>query len=220
MFRAAHVLALLRGQHWYTEFGALLTERPWPFFVQSERTPRNLPSFAEDATGRFRALLENEQTRRQHAMETGLPPQPASLETLVYRLVRTYVWTKTEQRSGITYASFKDRKVKDKQGRERVDYPRDYTDAQEKVCSDLFLGLRARRDDDFVSYFTATVGSVAQGKNLSDETDFHIIAQALLNEDRRRDVQTLAMLAAAAASYATTGTEDNEDDTDTGDRPE
>lgn len=147
-------------------------------------------------------------------MATDTPTQPARLETIVYRIVRTYVRARTEQRSGITYASFKERKLKDDRGRERVQYPPAYTDAQEKVCSDLFLGLRSRRDHDFVSYFTGTVGSVAQGPNLSDEDDFRVVVQALLDEHRWQDVKTLAMLATSAASFAPRPAEEEEDTTD------
>ncbi len=222
MFRTARLLAMLHGQPWYSECGTLMAERPWPLFVRSEDTPRTLPSFAWDATRKFQASLQNEQTRKVHAMKTGSPAPLTRLETLVYRLVRTYVRAKTEQRSGISYTDFKDKKVTDDKGRVRTDYPRPYTEAQEKICSDLFLGLRSRRDDDFVSYFTGTIGSVAQGPNLSDEAGFRVIAEALLNDDDEspekstwRDVQTLAMLAVSAASYASTRAEDDEDTTTT-----
>jgi CRISPR-associated protein Cmx8 len=213
IFRSARLLAMLRGHCWYSEFAAMMIERPWPLFVQSTKTPRGIPSFAWDATRRFRSSLHNEQVRRAHAMATRTPSRPSSLESIVYRLVRTYVRTKTEQRSGITYATFKDRRVADDAGRERVRYPQAYTEAQEKVCSDLFLGLRSRRDRDFVSYFTGTVGSVAQGRNLSDEQDFRVVVRALLDEDRWQDVKTLAMLATSAASF-TARSADDEDTTD------
>jgi CRISPR-associated protein Cmx8 len=218
VFRAARLLALLRDEpRWYVELAAPLAQRPWSWFVHSnELTPKGLPSFARDVTRKFHTSLQTEQNRRTHAMTTGSTPLAASLETLVYRLVRTYVRAKTEQRSGITYTSFKENKVKDERGRERVDYPRAYTEAREKVCSDLFLGLRSRRDDDFVSYFTGTIGSVAQGPNLSAEGDFRVIAQALLDDNQRRDVQTLAMLAVAAASYSSTRAEEEDDSTSTG----
>ena len=217
IFRAARLLALLRGERrWYAELETPMAARPWPWFVRSsEHTPKRLPSFPLDVARKFRAAFQNEYIRRVHAMTTGSVPPPASLETLVYRLVRTYVRVKTEQRSGITYASFKDKKSKDERGRERVDYPRPYTEAQEKICSDLFLGLRSRRDDDFVSYFTGTIGSVAQGPNVSREEDFRVIAEALLDEERRRDVQTLAMLAASAASFSASRDEEGEETTTT-----
>jgi CRISPR-associated protein Cmx8 len=74
-------------------------------------------------------------------------------------------------------------------------------EVQEKVCSDLFLGFRSRRNEEFVSYFTGTIGSVPQGPNLSAEDDFRLVAEALLDPERWQDVKTLAMLAASASSY-------------------
>ncbi|HEX4788572.1 MAG TPA: type I-MYXAN CRISPR-associated protein Cmx8, partial [Actinospica sp.] len=215
VFRQARLRGMLQGTSWYVEFATVMAERDWPLFVRSERTPRTIPSFAWDATARFHAMMRNEQTRKADTVSNAPPAdRAASLETLIYRLVRTYVRAKTEQKSGVTYASFKDRKVKGPSGRERVDYPRAYTEAQEKVCADLFLGMRSRHDDEFVSYFTGTIGSVAQGRNLSEEDDFRVIATALLDEQGRRDVKTLAMLAVAAASYAPNVRAEDEELTD------
>lgn len=213
LFLSALLLALLRGQRWYTEFGPMLVKNPWPIFVRSQKTPRAVPSFARDARRYFKSIRHN-YLQRVNVMNNGSAMPPQSLEALVYRLVRRYVRAKTEQKSGIAYASFKDRKVKDSKGRDRIDYPRVYTEAQEKVCSELFLGMRSRRDNDFVNYFTGTIGSVAQGPNLSNEVDFRIIAEALLDENRRSDVKTLAMLAAAAASYGYSASADEEDRTE------
>lgn len=222
LFISARIVALLRGAPWHTEFDAMFAERDWPLFVRSERTPRGMPSFAWDARSRFESQIQQQQKRESQPMSDAPSEaplrrpndQPKRLETLVYRLVRNYVRIKTEQKSGATYASFKDKKVKDAKGRERVEYPKAYSDAQEKVCSDLFLGFRSRRDEDFVSYFTGTIGSVAQGPNLSDENDFGLIARALLDSDERRDVKTLAMLAVSAASYASAGPQDDQDKTE------
>lgn len=211
-FVSARLLALLRDKPWYAEFSTMMAQSPWSMFVKSQETPRMIPSFAWDARQRFESLIQDYQHRsRVQSMSKDSPKSPPTLENIVYRLVRSYVRAKTEQKSGITYASFKDKRVKNDKGGERIDYPRAYTDAQEKVCSDLFLGMRSRRDNDFVSYFTGSVGSVAQGPTLSNEADFRVIAEALLDENRRSDVQTLAMLAAAAASYGSSVSADQED---------
>ncbi|MGI8548735.1 MAG: type I-MYXAN CRISPR-associated protein Cmx8 [Gemmatimonadaceae bacterium] len=213
-FVSARLLALLRDKPWYAEFATMMAESPWPMFVKSQETPRMIPSFAWDARQRFESLIQAYQHRKVQSMSKDSPKQLPSLENLVYRLVRSYVRAKTEQKSGITYASFKGKKVKNDKGGERIDYPRAYMDAQEKVCSDLFLGMRSRRDTDFVSYFTGTVGSIAQGPTLSNEADFRVIAEALLDENRRSDVQTLAMLATAAASYGSSAPADEENQTE------
>lgn len=215
LFRRARVLALLRENKWYEEFGQMLQERDWPMFVVSADTPRGVPSFAWDALVRFKDVEKEEQKRKVKAMENGEPRRAASLESLVFRLVRQYVRVKTDDKSTVKYASFKDKKVKDAKGRERVSYPEEYTKAQERVTSDLFLGMRSRRDEDFVRFFTDTVGSVAQGGNLSDESDFSVIALALLDEEKRKHVKTLAMLATSAASFASSNSTEEQNEKET-----
>src|SRR5262249_59047660 len=102
------------------------------------------------------AKRNGQATATAHAPAGTNPPTP--LESIVFRLVRTYVQRKTEERSGMKWQDFKDRKVKDDQtGRERIDIPAEYRDAREKVCSDAFLALRSRRQQDFVAFFTATL---------------------------------------------------------------
>jgi len=123
------------------------------------------------------------------------------LEVVVYRLVRTYVNRKTEEKSGVTYDSFKGNTESDEKGRKRVVYPHAYTEARQKICSSTFLGFRSRRDADFVNFFTSTIGSVSQ---YLPEDDYRIVASALMNEDGlccRENIKTLAMLALSAASY-------------------
>ena len=224
-FLSARLLALLRNHpSWYAEFPHLLATGPWPHFVHCSETPRQIPSFAWDALSRFNALAEDARTRTNSPpgrkkvddmSDTPLPPitEPRRLDTLVHRLVKSYVHMKTEQKSGHTYESFKDKKVRDDTGRERIDYPRKYLDAQEKVCGDLFLGLRSRRDADFVSFFTGTIGSVPQGTVIGNVSDFGILTQALLDPERWQDVKTLAMLATCAASYVRRTRQDQEHDT-------
>ena len=90
-------------------------------------------------------------------------------------------------------------------GQELIHYPPAYLEAREKVCSDLVLGFRSRRDKDFVSYFTGTIGSVPQGGTLGKSGNFSVVAQALLDPERWQDVKTLAMLATCAMSWRPAG---------------
>jgi CRISPR-associated protein Cmx8 len=206
LFLTGRLLALLRDRRWYEEFGGLMARQTWPVFVHSDRTPRVHRSFASDTRRRFEALSHEQKLRARVAGKEGSGVtqivQERQLDTLVYRLVRNYVRRKTEVKSGMSYDSVRSRKTKDESGRERTDYPKPWVDAQEKVCSDLFLGFRSRHDDEFVSYFSATVGSVPQGSSFSSEGDFALVARALLDEERWQDVKTLAMLAVSASSYA------------------
>jgi CRISPR-associated protein Cmx8 len=207
LFRAAGILALLRDQNWYDGMGALFAQRPRPFFVRSTESPR-MPLFGTDAGRAFEIISQTHQSDLEaQAMNNavsetttgGKPNTP--LESIVYRLVRTYVQRKTEDRCGIRWQDFKDRKVKDeKTGKERTDIPQEYRDAREKVCSDAFLALRSRREQDFVDYFTTTICQVAQ---FLPEDDYRVLAESLIctpEHTRWEDVKTLALLALSANS--------------------
>ena len=136
-----------------------------------------------------------------------VPSRPAQgLDTLVYRLVHAHVRNQAEQRSGIRFESFRDKKIKDHWGRERIEFPDGYVEAREAICAELFLGFRARRESEFTGYFSEIVASVAQGANLPGESEFKLIAEALLDPQRWQDVRTLAMLAVSSASYAPAAT--------------
>jgi CRISPR-associated protein Cmx8 len=208
LFRSARVLALLRDQPWYEGMAELFAERPWPFFVRAEQTPRTMPGFGRDAGRAFERVDEEHQHEREaHAMTTGPDSDPAvakpgtPLETIVFRLVRTYVQRKTEDRCGIDWEDFKDRRVKDeKTGKERIAIPTEYLEARQKVAADAFLALRSRREQDFIDYFTTTVCQVAQ---FLPEGDYRVLAAALINapgSGRWEDVKTLALLALSANS--------------------
>jgi CRISPR-associated protein Cmx8 len=210
LFRSARILALLRGRPWYEGLGELFAERPWHFFVRGEQTPRTMPWFGLDAARAFERIDEEHQHDLEaHAMTTttGTDPGTAAerprtpLEAIVFRLIRTYVQRKTEDRCGIRWEDFKDKKVKDeKSGRERVAVPAEYLEAKQKVASDAFLALRSRREQDFVDYFTATVCQVAQ---FLPEDDYRVLAEALIGpatNDRWEDVKTLSLLALSASS--------------------
>ena len=116
----------------------------------------------------------------------------ADLAQVVYRLVQQYVWRKTEARSNISYQTFKDKK--DANG--RIQVPTAYREAKARICEDMFLSFRSRREQDFVDYFSSTIGSVPQ---YLPESEYILVTQALIN-GRWMDVKTLAMLAVSACS--------------------
>jgi CRISPR-associated protein Cmx8 len=206
LFRSARILALLREQNWYDGMGALVAQRPWPFFIRCAESPRMF-LFGTDAGRAFEIVSQTHQSdleaQTMNAVSETTPEGKPStpLESIVYRLVRTYVQRKTEDRCGIRWQDFKDRKVKDeKSGKERTDVPKEYREAREKVCSDAFLALRSRREQDFVDYFTTTICQVAQ---YLPEDDYLVLAESLIctpEHSRWEDVKTLALLALSASS--------------------
>ena len=186
----------------------LLAERPWPFFIRCDETPKNMPLFAANVATRFKHIVhENQSFSEEPSMnlntknEDSPPPTAKTLEMVVYRVVQTFVRRKTEEKSGRKWEDFKDKTVVDeKSGKTRIAIPQEYLDVKRKICADAFLAFRSRRGGDFVDYFTATVGSVAQ---YLPENDYGVLATALLCDDgpqNRDDVKTLAMLALSAAS--------------------
>lgn len=117
----------------------------------------------------------------------------------VYKLVQSYVFRRTESKSGVKWNDFKDRKVRDPvTNRERIDVPQRYREAREKICTDAFLRLRAcRAKEDFVSYFTGTICSVP---HYLPEDEYQPVADTILNDRRWEEVKALAMLALSSFS--------------------
>jgi len=201
LFRAGVMLALLEGKPWYLPMRDPLMERPWPLFVRTEKTPAGLPWFAADVSKKFQDVSQDYQEEVEAMSEIQnlgtAPDRPKPpLELLVYRLIQNYVRRKTEEKCGIRWEDFKDNKVKDENtGKQRINFPKEYQEAREKVVSDGFLAMRSRREQDFVDYFTATVCSVAQ---FLPEDEFCVVAKALLEEPEK--VKILALLAFSASS--------------------
>lgn len=188
---------------WYRPMARMMAERPWQFFVRCEKTPRAIPWFASDAATHFQDVLQeyhdeledSSMTDAQQPMATADKPKPP-LEVLVYRLVQNFVRQKTTGKCGLEWDDFKDKKIKDeKTKKERVDVPKEYAEAKERVVADAYLAMRSRREKDFVEYFTASICSV---RRYLSEDDFCIVAKALL--DQPEDVKTLTLLALSANS--------------------
>jgi CRISPR-associated protein Cmx8 len=202
LFRAGLLTSLLDRQPWHAGMSDMLLERPWPFFIRCPDTPKSMPWFAADAAAKFQHIytehqnaLEDFETMSKTNDDPGDKPK-TPLALLIHRLIRNYVQRKTEERSGIKWDDFKGKKVKDEEsGREGVDIPAPYREAKEKIASDTFLAMRARRDQDFADYFTARICSVGQ---FLREDEFATVAEALL--DNPGEVKTLTLLALSANS--------------------
>jgi CRISPR-associated protein Cmx8 len=117
----------------------------------------------------------------------------------VYKLVQTFVFRKTETKSGIKWDDFRNKKVKDPNtNREKIDVPQRYRETRERICTDAFLRLRAcHAKEDFVSYFTGTICSVP---HYLPETEYQALANAILSDARWEEVKALAMLALSSFS--------------------
>lgn len=125
--------------------------------------------------------------------------ETSDLSRRVHNMVTAYVNRKSEAKSGIKWADFKDKKIKDPQtGKERLDVPQRYREAREKVCADAFLRLRScKSKEDFVSYFAGTICSVPQ---FLPSAEYEKLALALLDKERWQEARALAMLALSALS--------------------
>lgn len=129
-------------------------------------------------------------------------PEPTTAPAMterIYKLVRGYVMTRTEKKSGIAWDSFKERKIRDPQtGAERIDVPPRYRDVRESVCTDAFLRMRACRSrQDFVDYFTGTICSVPQ---FLPPGEYQAVSSAILDGEGWEDAKALAMLALSGLS--------------------
>jgi CRISPR-associated protein Cmx8 len=198
IFRAGLLKSLLNGDEWYESLDDVLMERPWPFFIRGEKSPRKLPWFSADAASRFQ--LSNSEFQGEvkvHAMtdsnSTSAPASQTPLDLLVYRLITRYVHRKTEQKSNMKWSDFS--KTKTEKGDDKTEVPKEYREAREKIASDTFLAMRSRRKEDFIDYFTSSICSVGQ---FLREDEFHIVAEALLRSPD--EVKTIAMLALSANS--------------------
>src|SRR5262249_22646430 len=135
LFRSALLRALLEECEWYECMAPLFAERPWPFFVRGEKTPRGLSWFAADAAAKFKAELETFEKEREAMTQTQAPPAAATLPAaplplLIHWLIRNYVLRKAEEKSGHKWGDIRERKGED--GKTAI--PPEFREAREKVA--------------------------------------------------------------------------------------
>lgn len=201
-FRRCLMLALLNDQLWYKPFASLLVERPWKLLLRSDEAPRGLPSFWVDAARK----LDMESEQYSQAMEVyrqmdaqgsaaSLPPPEKPLAVLVGQLVRSYLFSRAQERSGINLRAFQP----EGHGIDWDRVPAEFNECKQKLAQSAFLEFRSRHDQAFVDHFVATFCSVKQ--YLSD-VDYQLVAKALLDrsENGREDMKTLTLLALSANS--------------------
>ena len=194
LFKSQLLINLLRDVAWYEGFEQLFAVRPWEFFIRSDNTPKTFTFFSSDVRKKFEILNDELQRQREaYAMAETTIPRPQSLEKRLYDMIGAYVRYKTEAKSGIKWGDFKDKKTKEG----KMAIPPAYLEARQKVCADVFLAMRSRRDQDFVEYFTGTICSVPQ---FLPPDDYVFVSQTLLEEGGWEKVKALSMLALAAHS--------------------
>jgi CRISPR-associated protein Cmx8 len=193
-FKSQLLINLLREVEWYEGFTHVFAVYPWEFFVRSEKTPTTLPFFSFDVRRKFEILAEEFQHQQEaYTMAENTTSKPQSLEKRIYDMIGAYVRYRTEARSGIKWADFRDKKTADG----KLAIPSAYLEARQKVCADVFLAMRSRREQDFVEYFAGTICSVPQ---FLPADDYVFVSQALLEDGGWEKIKALSMLALAAHS--------------------
>ena len=207
VFRAIRIEGLLQAHRdqerldlwsspWWRAFQSVLEIYPYACFLQCSDTPREMRSFPRDLRIVYANLQTEFQTRKENSMNETPPDRPLAL--LIRSLVRNYVMQKAENRSNMKWDDIKENKTKDKEtGEERINVPKDFSDAQAKVASQTFLEVRSRHGQDFSQYFVDVFGSVSQ-RSLLKQEDYLTVSQAVLNSPD--DVRILVMLALSANS--------------------
>jgi CRISPR-associated protein Cmx8 len=193
LYKSARIRNLLAEAPWYARMDALFNQYPMEFFIYSrERTSSRIPFFGLDARRKFKAIEEEIRLKQGGSAVDELKNEDDLLAQRTYRLIRQYVNRKTEDKSGQKWEDFKN----NKNDKGQVVIPEKYREARQKVCSDAFLAMRGRREQDFVEYFTGSICSVPQ---FLPEDDFLAVTRALIDDPDR--VKVLAMMALSAHSY-------------------
>jgi len=217
LFRAALMRALIRDESWLAGMIELFAEYPWPFFIEGDDTPRYLPRFGRDARERFQSLHGS-----IHDMgiieEMDEEEKGKHLSLVIQRIVNAYVEWRAEKKTGTKVSGLEKVPVKNKRGEPLKKkngetlmlpaYPKEFREAQQRVCADAFLSMRSRHDQDFVGYFA---GSICQANHRMSQDNYQFLVGVLMtNPDpnpvgRKRlsweDIKAIAMIAVSACSF-------------------
>lgn len=199
LFKAVILRNLLDGKPWYYHFDLPLHQHRFDLFLPRQgRAVQRMIFFGQDVRRMFESIkVQLERDTKGGIMDE--QNQDNRLSMRVYRMVQTYVNLRTEEKSGRKFKDFS----KDSKG--HILYPPEYREAREKVCTDAFLAMRGRRDQEFIGYFTGTICSVPQYLN---QEEYTAVAGALMTDWER--IKTLSMLALSAHSYLSGNSENEE----------
>jgi CRISPR-associated protein Cmx8 len=200
-FKSVIFRNLLTNEPWYKSFKTPFNSYPSEFFTYKKgETPQYIHFFGYDVRKKFISIEDKLKKNKGGIKKMSVDDRENQLAQRVYRLVRNYVQHKSEAKSGIKYENFKN----NKDDKDHVIYPEKFKEAREKICSDAFLAMRGRREQDFIEYFTGTICSVP---HFLPEEEYIAVADALMSEWDK--VKNLSMLAVSACSYSG-GSKNNE----------
>ncbi len=110
---------------------------------------------------------------------------PASLEVLIYRIVRSYVGGRLGSKYDLKWSGDSSESEKS-----------EYNNRKDKIARAAFLAVRSRTGADFVAYFTGTLCSVSQRLG---QQGFLTVAAGLRDDAEIEHIRTLTLLALSAA---------------------
>jgi CRISPR-associated protein Cmx8 len=140
------------------------------------------------------------------------------LGLIIQRLVNNYVDRRAEKKTGIKIAEFPTAIAKNKDGEPLKKkngkdlrlpvYTKEFRQTQQRVCTDAFLGMRSRHDQDFIEFFAGTICSLDPPLT-ADNLQFLIHVLRTLPDpnpvgEKRlswEDVKAIAMIAVSARSF-------------------
>jgi hypothetical protein len=207
LFRASLMRALVREEPWHSGMIELFAEYPWPFFIEGDDTPKYLPRFGRDAKDLLYALDKDLYDMKLDGMNE--KERLNFLSVIIKRLVDKYVEGRAESKTGKKIKEFPKKNIEGRGDRLYRIYPKEFREAQQRVCSDAFLAMRSRHDQDFVEFFAGSLCSVAQFLR-PEEYQFLIqtlMAKSDANPVGRKglcweDVKAIAMIAVSACSFS------------------
>jgi len=114
LFKMAGLRNLLAATPWHQGFAEMFSTQPWQLFVHAAaETPKEIRFFGLDVRRRFKALEEQCKLQKKggNMGEEGEKKKlDDQLAARAYRLIATYVYRKTEEKSGKRFKDLKDRK--------------------------------------------------------------------------------------------------------------
>ncbi len=169
VFRRQVILNILEGRSRWHGFGRLCSTLPRESTIENYR-------FQHDCREAF---------KEEPAMSESESEAPASLEVLIYRIVRSYVGGRLGSKYDLKWSGDSSESEKS-----------EYNNRKDKIARAAFLAVRSRTGADFVAYFTGTLCSVSQRLG---QQGFLTVAAGLRDDVEIEHIRTLTLLALSAA---------------------
>lgn len=182
LFRRQRILNVLNSEReWFDGFDSLLSK------TDSEQTI-NSPFFRSDVRKAFEEIGVETNSKGGKIMDADIGENaPKTIESVVYQLVRTYIYSKLDSKYQLSWSKVKGTPEEKK-----------YNEMKGKIAREAFLAVRSRTDSDFTEYFASTLCSYHQFSLNGD--GFDLVAKALRDDNEK--LRTLTMLALSANGYS------------------